>query len=119
VNINVASCTYDSIFLRLNIYKIKGNDEMENILRDPIYISLPKEALSKTISIDLKSQYLYIEDDVMISIEYVRDLGEGNLYFCASLISQATYFRETSHGKWNKIPAPIGASISVEVETEK
>lgn len=118
VNINIAFCTYDSIFLRLNIYKVEKDDNFENILLEPIYISLPKSALNNTISIDLSSQYLYVEDDFIVSLEYVRELGEGELMFSASMISQATYFRETSQGKWNKIPAPIGISINAEVETE-
>jgi hypothetical protein len=118
VNINISFCTYDSIFLRLNIYKVEKDDNFENILLEPIYISLPKSALNNTISIDLSSQYLYVEDDFIVSLEYVRELGEGELMFSASMISQATYFRETSQGKWNKIPAPIGISINAEVETE-
>jgi len=118
VNINIASCTYDSIFLRLNIYKVGKEDTFDNILLEPVYIRLPKEALTNTITIDLSSKYLYVEDDFMVTLEYIRDLGEGKLMFCASMISQATYFRETSQGKWNKIPAPIGISINAEVETE-
>jgi hypothetical protein len=118
VNINIAFCTYDSIFLRLNIYKVGKEDNFENILLEPIYISLPKSALNNTISIDLSSQYLYVEDDFMVSLEYLRELGEGELMFSASMISQATYFRETSQAEWEKLPAPIGISISAEVETE-
>lgn len=119
VKINVGSCTYDSVFLRLNIYKSKGNMQFENILKEPIYIHLAKNELEKPIEIDLRSQYLHVDGDFLVTLEYVKGLGEGQLMFCASLLSQATYYRDISQGKWQKIPASIGISISAEVETEK
>ncbi|HPE40024.1 MAG TPA: carboxypeptidase-like regulatory domain-containing protein [Bacteroidales bacterium] len=119
VHVNFAACTYDSIFVRLNIYKKVGDMGFVNILTEPIYINLPKKDLNQTVTIDLVSKYIRVEDDFLITLENVRDMGNGELMFCASLISQATYFRETSQAKWEKMPAPIGISISAEVETEK
>lgn len=119
VYINFASCTYDSVFLRLNIYKKVGEMDFVNILSEPIYINLPQKDLNQTVTLDLISKYIRVEDDFLITLENVREMGDGKLMFCASLISQATYYRETSQAKWEKIPAPIGISISAEVETEK
>lgn len=119
VKINFASSSYDTVFLRLNIYKPTGELSFENILKEPVYIKIAKSEIGKPVIIDLKNQYLHVDDDFLVTLEYVRDLGEGQLMFCASLISQPTYYRDISQGKWNKLPAPIGISMSVEVETEK
>lgn len=119
VKINFASSTYDTVFLRLNIYKTTGELSFENILKEPIYIKVAKSDIEKPIIIDLKNQYLHVTGDFLVTLEYVKDLGEGQLMFCASLISQPTYYRDISQGAWRKLPAPIGISMSVDVETEK
>lgn len=115
VDINIATCTYDSIFYRLNIYRIIGKMKFENVLNKPIYISLPKEKVTETISIDLKPKNIVVDGDFLITLEHVKNLGKGRLYFCAGL-SKKTYFRKTSQGEWEKVPIGIGISVAAQVE---
>jgi hypothetical protein len=116
VNINIAQCTYDTIFYRLNIYRINQKKEFENILTHPIFIKLSKEQVSDKISVDLTSENIVVSGDFLITLEHIKNLGEGNLYFCSSLLDK-TYYRETSQGIWQN--APIGISISVDAKVEK
>lgn len=116
VNINIAQCTYDSICFRLNIYKAAADSDFVNILRDPIYIRMPKSEGRDGINIDLQSENIVVNGNFLVTLEHIRDLGPGNLNFCASL-SEQTWLRKTSQGKW--VTAPVGVSISVIADVEK
>ncbi len=116
VNINIAACSYDSIFYRLNIYKVLGKNNFENILSSPIYIHMSKAEVKEEIKVDLQAQHLVMEGDFLVTVEHVKDLGKGYLYFCAGFMNK-TYYRKTSQGAWES--APIGISISVDADVEK
>ena len=81
VNLNVASCTYDTIFYRLNIYKKLASGEFENILKEPIYIQFEKEKIKETIQVDLSKYGIEVEGDFLVTVELVKDLGKGHLFF--------------------------------------
>jgi len=116
VNINISTCSFDSILYRLNIYRQTESDDFENILRTPIYIKLPKTSIKETISIDLKPYNIVAEGNALVTVEHIKDLGEGQLLFCAGFINK-TYYRKTSQALWETVP--IGLSISVEAKVEK
>ena len=115
VQLNFVSCTYDSVFIRLNVYDVRG-DEIKNILPENIFIHLSrKKALAKPI-IDLTRYQLIVGKKYLISIELVKDLGELGLKFYASLNvdRNPTFYRSTSHAAWEKAMhhgQPIGISI--------
>jgi hypothetical protein len=115
VNINIANCLYDTIFYRINIYKVNDPMDFENILTEPIYVEIPRDLIGESIEIDLESKKLIVMEDFLVTLEHTKDLGSGYLYFCAGL--GKTYFRKTSQGKWET--QPIGISISVLTDVEK
>lgn len=116
VNINISKSSYDTIFYRLNIYKVKGIMDFENILREPIYIKMPQDSVKDEIQVDLQSKNILVEGDFLVTLEHVKDLGDGFLNFCAGLTDK-TYYRKTSQGKWETVP--IGISISAIADVEK
>lgn len=116
VDINISDCSYDTIFYRLNIYKVLRKMEFENILTEPIYIKMPRDSVLDGIQIDLQSKNIVVEGDFLITLEHVKDLGNGYLNFCAGLLAK-TYYRKTSQGMWET--APVGISISVIADVEK
>lgn len=118
VNINIAKCTYDTLFYRLNIYKARGEMNFENILSTPIYITLSKEQVKNKISIDLQAYNIVVDGNFLVTLEHVKDIGSGSLTFCTALANK-TYYRNTSQGKWI-IESPFGGiSISVIADVEK
>lgn len=116
VNINISDCSYDTVFYRLNIYKVQGKMDFKNILNEPIYIKMAEELVKSEIQIDLQSKDILVDGDFLITLEHIKDLGEGHLFFCAGL-GKKTYFRKTSQGKWENVP--VGISISVIADVEK
>lgn len=115
LHINIADCSYDTIFYRLNIYKSMGEMKFENILQEPLYIRNCHEIIKDEIQVDLESKNIILDGDFLITLELVKDLGSGHLYFCTDL-NQLTYFRKTSQANWEV--APIGVSISMVANVE-
>jgi len=108
--------TYDTLFYRINIYKKDESGEFVNVLTKPIYFEQPGNVSTRPLIIDLVPYNLQIEGKFLVTMEFVKDLGEGSLYFSAAFFRK-TYYRETSQSKWGTIP--IGVSISVEALVEK
>jgi len=117
VNINISSCAYDTIFYRLNIYEAKGKKNFENILQAPIYVNFSKEDIHNgCLQIDLQEQNIVVDGNFLVTLEHVRELGNGGVWFPATL-KQKTYYRKTSQGNWRTVP--IGISLSVTADVEK
>ncbi|MDH6341923.1 hypothetical protein M2480_000586 [Parabacteroides sp. PFB2-12] len=117
VNVNISSCAYDTIFYRLNIYEVKEKNNFENILVEPIYVIASKEdILNGSLKIDLTGYNVVVNGNFLVTLEHIRDLGNGGLWFPMSL-KQKTYHRKTSQGKWET--APIGFSLSVRANVER
>lgn len=107
---------YDTLFYRINIYKPTKRKDFENLLSEPIYFEVSKEDLTNPVVIDVASRNIVIEGKFLVTMEIVKDLGKGNLYFSAALFRK-TYYKTTSQDAWKTIPA--GVSISVDALVEK
>ena len=120
VDVNIAKCDYDTVFYRLNIYEVRGKNEFENILREPIYVNvLKKDILKNTLQIDLVAQNIVVDGNFLVTLEHIKDVGEDNtlsVLFPVSL-KQKTYYRKTSQGSWETLP--FGISLSVVADVEK
>lgn len=112
VNINIAETSYDTLFYRLNIYSVAGNNEFSNILNTPIYIQIPKEQLTESIIVDLREHNLRFENDFLVTLEHIKDLGPGYLNFSASFRGRI-HHRKTSHANWESTPIGIGINVDV------
>jgi hypothetical protein len=110
VQINFGTCTYDSVFFRLNFYQQNAEGQYEPLLTEPQYYAFCKAELSQTLAIDIRDLNLEVLGTFMISVEYYRDLGPGKLFF-KSKLNGSSLIRATSLGNWVKIP--LGVSIGV------
>ena len=115
LKINISTCTYDSIFYRLNVYNAGDDMTFENILREPIYLEMSKDSLRNELHINLEPYNIVINGDFLVSLEHVKDLGEGELYFYTGN-RRLTYFRITSQGNWQASLVPISISVWADVE---
>jgi hypothetical protein len=108
INLNVATCTFDSVTYRLNIYQVSNDTEYKNILTEPIYISFSKDKINRVITFDLRKYAIMVEGDVLITLELYKDMGEGRLLFHTQFFTGFTYHKKTSEGDWTKAPGEIG-----------
>lgn len=117
--VNVASCKYDSVFFRVNVYEMDGKEPGENILTKPIYVSYAKEDLKESIEIDLGAEDIFVKGDFVVTLELVKDLGTGGLNFCTGFFKNPLFYKETSQGNWQKSKMiAIGISAVVRVEED-
>ena len=108
LNLNVATCTFDSVTYRLNIYQSVNQIEYKNILTEPIYISFSKDKIMNVISYDLRKYSIIVEGNILIALELYKDLGEGSLLFHTEFFTGFTFHRKTIEGNWTKSPGVIG-----------
>lgn len=105
------------VWFRLNIYTMKDGKPSQNILSQNILI--PVEAKQTgLVSANLKPYHIVLSDDVMFSLEWVKNekepgKGEG-IYLPASLLSDGTYVKPSSQGKMKKYSVlGVGFNLSV------
>lgn len=108
---NIAQNPYDSAFFRINVYSL-GEDGLPktNLLeQNNIVIFTERSGL---VTVDLKDQLVFVEEDFIIGLEYIRELepepepGEErkklDLAFSAGFLGNPVYSRQTSQGSWQK-----------------
>jgi hypothetical protein len=112
--LNIVYNKLEKPIFRFNVYSVDKNGfPKENILTQNIIIE-PK-ITPGLIEFDLTPYQIYVDDDVFIAVEWIKDLGNTkDLAFSAKLIGSSTYFRNASQDKWNKLPS-IGVGLHTEV----
>jgi|WetSurMetagenome_2_1015567.scaffolds.fasta_scaffold00003_213 hypothetical protein len=108
INLNVGSCTYDSVTYRLNIYKLTEEDKWENILSNPIYISFTMKDIHKEFTFSLKEYSILLEGEYIITLELYRDLGTGKLLFLTQFFTGTTWNRKSRESEWRQTPGQVG-----------
>jgi len=108
LNLNVASCTFDTVTYRLNIYQSIDKSEYKNILTKPIYISFTKDKINEPVTFDLSKYFIKIEGDVYIALELFKDFGEGKLFYYTDPLWGYTYNRRAIEGTWAVASGEIG-----------
>ena len=119
VILHVAECSFDTVFLRMNVFSTKKGRPDENLLKTPVYVQFTKEEIANPIRIDLTHQNVKVEDDFLVSFEVVRELGQGRLFFSAGLFNKdKTFYRRTSQDRWRVFGA-LGIGIAARILQEK
>lgn len=115
ININIFSCSFDSVIYRLNIYKYVSQNEFENILTEPIYISFSKNDFTNPIKYDLNKYNIIISGNILIALQLIKDMGPGELSFRALSNISDTYTRLSSGDHWRKSPGVIGMYLNGQI----
>lgn len=111
ININKNTLGKTPVF-RLNVYSNANGMPGENILKQNVIIECKE--MTGFVELDLMQYNLVVDDDVFVSLEWIKDLGPAKgLYFSAKVPAGTTYFRMTSQDKWKKA-AGVGVGLHVE-----
>jgi len=112
-NLGIANNPYDTLKFRLNFYSIKNGKPGKLINQENIIISTSiKEGL---LTADLRPYNLKMDRSFYISIEWIEDLGEGDLNFYAYYPARSAYYRHTSHAEWKNVIKAFGIAMNVMV----
>jgi hypothetical protein len=116
-NFNVSENHLDSAIFRLNIYSLKNRQPLDNILSDNILLHVGNK--SGPYHIDLSKYKIILNEDVLISLEWIDGGKSGNergvLFLSAALFNSDTWHRTTSLGKWTKAKG-LGVGFNVNVQ---
>jgi hypothetical protein len=117
LNVNFAQPfnSFDTIFFRINFYKIHKEQQFENILSSPIYIKISEKEIKDKVTIDLRHHYIVATGDFLVAFENINNLGSGFFCFYCSK-KHTTYMRRASQGTWKTYGNGIGVSVLVDVE---
>jgi hypothetical protein len=112
--INITKNNIAKPLFRFNVYSVdKDGRPKENILKQNILFE-PKENVG-LVELDLMPYSIFVDDDVFIAIEWVKDLGDvKGLNFSTKLTGGPTYFRQASQDTWNKLPS-FGVGLHAEI----
>lgn len=103
----------DSSFVRVNFYKNLDNKPDKKIVFENIVRK--KKIEPGWLQIDLTDQYIYLEEDFFVGVEFIPDFKNPlTVYMGAILTKGKGYSRRSSLGEWNKLQG--ASTINVEVE---
>jgi hypothetical protein len=109
VSIVFKSSTYDdSVTFRINIYSMNKGLPGENILKEPINFST--KIKDKILTVDLGKYNIYVDDDILVSLEWLEKPGEKIIGFGTGLKSES-FMRATCESRWDKFP--LGLAIGI------
>jgi hypothetical protein len=116
-NFTVSENHLDSAIFRLNMYSMKNNQPVENILSQNIILRVNNQA--GAYHLDLTNYKIVLKGEALISLEWIDGGKSGNqrgvLFLSAALFNSGTWHRLTSLGKWTKAKG-LGVGFNVEVK---
>jgi len=102
VNFVFKGTTYDdSILFRINIYSMNNEHPGETILSQPI--CFVTNITKGILTVNLEKYNMYVENDFMVALEWLQELGEKELRFGTGLKGKS-FMRVTSQGDWDRFP---------------
>ena len=105
-----------SIF-RLNFYKVKDGKPGANILREQILTEI-QPGQTGVISIDLRPYDLVLEDDIIITLEWVDKEGENRkdeaIFFSLGMFNSGTLYKHSSQSPFKKYNS-MGVGFNLDV----
>lgn len=119
VRINVLSCSYDDLVFRLNIY---GRDEMGrfvNILRQPIYASIPRTDDPTTVTINLADLHIVTDDDLIVAYQHISSSLTGQIRFPIGLTGARSCVRYNQGDAWEDTEWSFRFPISLIARVER
>lgn len=115
-NISYNRLSAKSLF-RLNIYEIEGGKPSKNIMTESIIIPIDAKQTG-LISVDLKSYNIVLKDDVIVTLEWVKNEGENNkgeaIFFSLGFFNGGTFHRKSSQAKFKKF-SNLGVGMNFDV----
>ena len=110
-NISIVQNEFFPLRFRLNFYSVENGMPDKTLLDNNIIIET--DISSGIVTKDLSPYEIVIDQDFFVAIEWIEDLGPGNLFFSGGFFGFSLIAREVSQGNWAKTGA---ASVGMNVE---
>jgi CarboxypepD_reg-like domain len=103
VSFHVAKCTYDSLFYRVNVYRLEQGVPVASLLPEPVYVRVRKGQTKDRFVVDLRRYQLSVEGDIAVGLEMVKDLGPGTLMLSLSVLGGPVYVTDQATNGWERV----------------
>lgn len=112
VNINIYKNPIKVFKFRLNIYNLKDGFPDKNILSENIIIECKKNR--GTFVVDVSKYDIVVDEDIFVSMEWIENSTERELYFSTTPNGSKTFSRYTSQATWlEEQNVSLGLNVSV------
>lgn len=102
---------------RLNIYEAQRGKPSKNIMTENIIIPVDAKQTG-LISVDLKKYNIVLKDDVIATLEWIKNEGENNkgeaIFFSLGVFNGGTLIKQSSQGKFKKYSS-MGVGMNFDV----
>lgn len=103
---------------RLNIYEIERGKPSKNIMTENIIIPVDAKQTG-LISVDLKQYNIVLKDDVIATLEWIKNEGDNNkgeaIFFSLGVFNSGTLIKQSSQGKFKK-HSNLGVGMNFDVK---
>lgn|GEM_PF-2357758 len=110
VSFSVAACSYDSLFLRVQVYGVAQEFPAAPLLTRPVAVRLARADLARRVVLDLRPYHVWLAGDAVVALEILRAQGPGTLAFSASRMPGPSYEIDLAGDSTNRNIPPRGAS---------
>lgn len=113
VSFSVAQCSYDSLFLRVQVYGVAQEFPAAPLLPPTVAVRLARRDLRRRITLDLRPYHLRLTGDAIVTLELLRAQGPGTLLFSASRAPGPLYKLDLPGDSTNRNIPPAGTRFSL------
>lgn len=110
VSFRVAACSYDSLFLRVQVYSVVQDFPAAPLLPQAVAVRLARADLANRVVLDLRPYHVWLPGNAIVALELLRAQGPGTLAFSAGRGSGPSYEIDLPGDSTNRNSAPRGAS---------
>ncbi|MGV3502596.1 MAG: carboxypeptidase-like regulatory domain-containing protein [Adhaeribacter sp.] len=119
LNFCINTNRYADVKFRVNIYSLENGRPHENLLKENIYVALPDHKTG-WVEVDLEPYNLYLEDDFVVSLEWVdcypKPKNVMYLTLSGGFGGHTIFQKKASQAKWEKMPGAIGMNVTLQHE---
>ena len=101
-NLYITENKYDTFKFRINFYSVKNGLPNETLLSENIIVNFSQP--EGQITVDLREYNIVLEENTIVTMEWIEDLGKHGLSFATDSGSgNPTITRQTSQGNWKRM----------------
>lgn len=93
ISFSITDMTYDTVYLRLNVYKLRRDYPAENLLPTATYLNISRQQAKSRVHVNLRRHRLYLTEDVVVAVELVRSPGKGQLWLGCQLVGGGPFYK--------------------------
>lgn len=110
VSVHVAACSYDSLFLRVQVYGLAQDFPSAPLLPQPVAVRLARADLANRVALNLRPCHIWLSSGAVVALDILRAQGPGTLTFSAARVPGPLYVIDLPGSGANQNIPPRGTT---------